>query len=68
MNDQDTFQSETFGTLTFVATKSEKFVHTCQRCLLLNNIEECRRAKCVSFVRDDKKNGFFTKREMPKVQ
>ena len=69
---ENTFHSEVWGCdLVFVPTKIDTSKYTCNKCLL-NDMrvsgvhDECKRAKCMSFERSDKRHGYFTKHDMPK--
>ena len=67
--DQNTFQSEKWGLLTFYPTKGNKWADTCRRCLLNAEdnepIAECLRAPCDSEDRADGKNGYYSIHNMP---
>lgn len=70
--EENTFHSEVWGCdLVFVPTKSNTTKATCNKCLL-NEVrvrgvhDECMQAKCMDFLRSDKRNGYFTKHDMPK--
>ena len=59
------FFSETWGLLSFYPTKTIKYKDTCQKCLL-RDTKECFFAHCTSDGRDDGRQGYFSKHEMPK--
>lgn len=59
------FVSKIWGVLDFFPTKSQQYKETCGRCLL-NGLEECKRAHCTPATRADKRQGYFSKHEMPK--
>lgn len=59
------FVSKTWGVLDFIPTKSQQYKETCRRCLL-NGQEECKLAHCTPATRADKRQGYFSKHEMPK--
>lgn len=59
------FVSATWGVLDFIPTKSDKFKDTCKKCPLFSS-KECLFAHCTSISREDEKNGYFSKHEMPK--
>lgn len=69
MPDQNTFQSEKWGTLTFFPTKSDKWTDTCRHCLLFQHPyfgkTECDKAPCLSKQRSDHKNGYFSIHNYP---
>ena len=59
------FVSKTWGVLDFIPTKSDKHKDTCQKCLLRGS-KECLFARCTHDAREDGRNGYFSKHEMPK--
>lgn len=68
-SDQNTFQSEKWGTLTFFPTKGYQWKDTCRHCLLwdsvLGEMTECANAPCHSEERTDGKNGYFSIHNYP---
>ncbi len=63
--DQNTFQSKTFGTLAFFPSKDAKWKNTCRHCLLNNSEEECLQAACSAKERKDNREGYFSIHQMP---
>lgn len=64
---ENTFNSPTWGQLTFFPTKSNKWNETCRHCLLARSKSECHAAHCRSNERTDGKNGYFSIHEMPNI-
>ena len=65
--DQNTFQSKTFGTLTFFPSRDAKWKNTCRHCLLGRTEEECMQAACSAMDRKDGREGYFSVHQMPKT-
>lgn len=67
--DQNTFQSEKWGLLTFYPTKGDKWMDTCRHCLLWESVlgerSDCANAPCHADERTDGKNGYFSIHNMP---
>ena len=68
--DQNTFQSEKWGRLTFFPTHGHQWKDTCRHCLLwspdLSELLECNMAPCQSLERTDGKNGYYSIHNYPK--
>lgn len=62
---ENTFNSPTWGELTFFPAKSSKWDDTCKHCLLARNTVECFMTNCRSYERTDFKNGYFSIHQMP---
>lgn len=62
---QDTFDSPTWGRLTFFPSKTDKWNDTCKHCLLFHSEAECEQVRCVASERDDRRNGYFAIHQMP---
>lgn len=68
-SDQNSFQSELWGTLDFFPTNSDKWTDNCRHCLLWTRehgqTDECLRAPCNPDERDDHRRGYFSIHQMP---
>jgi len=62
---QNTFQSKTFGTLTFFPARDAKWKNTCRHCLLNRSEEECMQACCSAQERSDRREGYFSIQQLP---
>ena len=67
--DQNTFQSEMWGTLQFFPAKTNKWTDNCRHCLLWTReqgqTDECLRAPCNPDERDDHSQGYYSIHQMP---
>lgn len=63
--DQQGFNSQKWGLLTFHPTKDDSWAHNCKLCILLRS-EECDHAPCSSNERNDGKRGYYSIHNMPK--
>ena len=64
-DNQNTFRSKEFGTLTFFPAKDAKWKNTCRHCLLNRCEEECLKAACSANERKDNREGYFSIHQMP---
>lgn len=68
--DQNTFQSEKWGTLTFYPTKGHEWKDTCRHCLLWDSVlgetPACATAPCQATERIDGNNGYYSIHNYPK--
>ena len=63
--EEDTFDSPTWGQLTFFPAKTDKWNDTCKHCLLARSMAECMQVHCVASEREDRRNGYFSIHQMP---
>lgn len=67
--DQNTYQSEKWGTLMFYPTKGHEWKDTCRHCLLWSSVlaeqPDCHMAACQSEERPDGKNGYYSIHNYP---
>lgn len=67
--DQNTFQSEKWGTIQFFPTKTDKWTDNCRHCLLWTReqgqTDECLRAPCNPDERNDQRRGYYSIHQVP---
>lgn len=62
---QDVFISKRWGRTVFHEATGWSEIKTCQHCILREDKEECRAARCSPEFRTDGKDGYFTVQNFP---